>query len=315
MPILDVFSKRQKEKRGDIPDVFQYTILPQEFRVQVVHILRDALGLPRGSRGWRFEGESYKAYQTIHDALCREYGVFSLVENPDGNYANSVFSFLQKAETEKVLDLIELSFKVIAVLKDNYSFKRDAKISISAEDAVSELNARFLEHGIGYQFESGEIVRVDSTLVHAEVIKPVLQALLFDKMYSGANDEFLKAHEHYRNGRYKECLSDCLKSFESVMKAICKKQKWQFNELDTAKKLLDICFQNSLIPDYLQTHFSSLRSGLESGIPTVRNRLAGHGQGLEQVIVPAYIAQYLLNLTATSILLLTEAEKALLHNK
>jgi hypothetical protein len=260
-------------------------------------------------------GEAHDVYKAIHDLLCREYGLFSLVNNPNGNFADSIFNFFLTAEIDKALDLIEMSFRVISNLVDNYSYHRDAGTSASGAEAIAELNFRFFEHGIGYQFESGEIIRVDSKIAHAEIIKPALQTLFSDKAYAGANDEFLKAHEHYRHGRYKECLNECLKSFESTMKAICKRQKWQYNELDTAKKLIDTCFQNNLIADYLQQHFSSLRSGLESGIPTVRNRLAGHGQGTEQVNVPAYISQYLLNLTATSILMLCEAEATLSRKK
>lgn len=151
---------------------------------------------------------------------------------------------------------------------------------------------------------------MDSKLVHSEIVKPTLQ-ILSDKSYAGANDEFLKAHKHYRHGRYKECLNECLKSFESTMKAICKKRRWQYNETDTAKKLLEICFQNGLIPAYLQSHFCSLRASLESGVPTVRNKLSAHGQGIQPTDVPPYLAAYLLNLTATSILLMTDAERNL----
>ena len=50
-------------------------------------------------------------------------------------------------------------------------------------------------------------------------------------MYAGANDEFLRAHEHYRHKRHKECLNECLKAFESMMKAICKKRRWPYSEL------------------------------------------------------------------------------------
>ena len=100
--------------------------------------------------------------------------------------------------------------------------------------------SRFKEHGVGYQFESGEIIRVDSQILHAEVVKPVLTLLGQEERFKGANEEFLKAHEHYRNGRYEECLVDALRSFESVMKAICHKQKWVYNQNDAAKKLIEI---------------------------------------------------------------------------
>ena len=87
------------------------------------------------------------------------------------------------------------------------------------EEAIAELNTRFREHGVGYQYESGEIIRVDSQLLHSEVVKPAL-ALLTSKEYEGANTEFLKAFEHYRKNDTKECLNECLKAFESTMKAL-----------------------------------------------------------------------------------------------
>ena len=51
MPIYDIFSKRQKRLRGEFPDVYQYETIPNELRVQVIHIWRDAFGAPyRGNQ-------------------------------------------------------------------------------------------------------------------------------------------------------------------------------------------------------------------------------------------------------------------------
>ena len=305
MPIVDLFSKREKRKRGEMPDVYQYKQLPKEFRVQVIHILRDVLGEP-AQYSSDYAG---KAYQIIHDALCREYGVFVLTDDArNGHYDLAIFNYFLNCEnTEKSLDIIEFSFRLATIAVDA-AYRNYEHVQLSPSDGIEELNIRFRENGIGYQYESGEIIRVDSQLSHSEIIKPALH-LLNEKIYSGANQEYLTAHDHYRHGRYKECLNDCLKSFESVMKAVCKKHNWQYNDSDTAKKLLDVCFQNNLVPTYLQAHFSSLRSSLESGVPTVRNKLSGHGQGIEPVNVPEYMASYLLNLTATTILFLANGEK------
>ena len=59
----------------------------------------------------------------------------------------------------------------------------------------------------------------------------------------------------------------------------------------------------------MQSHFTGLRSTLESGVPTVRNKLSGHGQGAEEINVPDYIAAYALHLTASNILLLAKADE------
>ena len=179
---------------------------------------------------------------------------------------------------------------------------------LSSDEAIDELNHRFLEHGVGFRYESGQIIRIDSQFVHSEVVRPAL-SMLSTPMYEGANEEFLNAHNHYRAKRYKECLNDCLKAFESCIKAICKKRKWSYNGKDTASRLIDIVFSKELIPSFMQSHFSTLKNTLTDGIPTVRNRLSGHGQGPEEVAVPEYIAAYALHLTASNILLLARADE------
>jgi len=218
MAICDLFSKRQKRARGEVPDVFVYDQLPVQLRVQIVHIIQDALGVDH--YGSKYAKEAYKF---INDVLCREYGLFELTKRPK-SYAESVFNFfLECNDHEQALDIVELSFRVIdkMVRESLYQYYTDRKID--PDDAIREMNARFKEHGVGYQYESQELIRVDSQFMHSEAVKPTL-SLLRDNIFKGANEEFLKAHEHYRHGRHKECLNEALKSFESVMKAICAKR-------------------------------------------------------------------------------------------
>ena len=133
--------------------------------------------------------------------------------------------------------------------------------------------------------------------------------MLSDPMYKGANAEFLSAHKHYRAGEYKECLNDCLKSFESCLKSICDKWHWEYDkDRDAANRLIKLVFDKGLIPTFMQSHFTALRSTLESGVPTVRNKLASHGQGRQIIEVPQHIAAYALHLTASNILLLANAD-------
>lgn len=300
MTVFDLFSKRQKRNRGEVPDVYQYETIPAELRVQIVHIIRDAFGDPYGYRGNELE-----IFKFIHDSLCREYGVFTLGSQYKSNF-DSVFNFLlQTKENDKVIDIVELTFRLIDrhVREYQYGYQN---CKLSPDEAIDELNHRFREHGVGYQYESGMMIRVDAQFIHEEVVRPAL-SMLSDPMYEGANAEFLSAHEHYRNGKYKECLNDCLKAFESTTKAICTQRGWEFKSGDTAKRLIDIVFENELIPSFMQTHFAGLRSTLEAGVPTVRNRLSGHGQGVEEVMVPESVAAYALHLTASNVLLLTRA--------
>ena len=305
MKIYELFSKRQKRLRNEVPDVYQYEDIPQGLRVQVVHIWRDVLGeIERGS--WGLQGAAYEAYQDIHEALCREYGVFAL--GKEENLFERVGNFLLKEEDmEKTLDVIGFSFLYIdQVVRSQPNIYLHPKIS--PDEAINELNYRFREHGVGYQYKSGKIIKVDSEFIHSEVVKPAM-SFLFDPIYKGANEEFLKAHEHYRKGRYKECLNECLKAFESCLKIICQNRRWNYNEKDTANRLIEIVFKHNLIDPFMMSHFTALRSTLESGVPTVRNNQAAHGQGPKEIVVPEYIASYILHLTASNILLLAKANE------
>lgn len=305
MAIFELFSKRQKKIRGEVPDVYVYEEIPQSLRVQIIHIIRDTIGQDK------YENNAQSAYKFIHKALCKEYGMFTLKEYASSDDEAILEYFLNCKDYERCLDIIEISFRIINNYVDkNYSnYKQYTTSSQEPEDAINELNSRFKESGVGYQFETGELIRVDSQYIHSEAVKPVLHLLGSVKAYRGANDEFLSAHEHYRHKRYKECLNDCLKSFESLMKAIHEKHSWPYGQNDTAKKLINSCLSNNLVPEYLQNQFSSVRILLESGIPTVRNKEGGHGQGAEISTVPEHLASYTLHLTATNLLFLANCEE------
>jgi len=309
--IVDLFSKRQQKLRGDLPDVYVYDEIPEQLRVQIIHIWWEILGDEQAYLD-RFRG-AQKVYQVMADTLCKEYGLFAL-DGRNGfqrNHHKELAGFLQEEQNpERVLDAIEISFRFIDKFTRNVDYLGRAHASKFADDAIKELNARFREHGVGYEYKDGEIIRIDSQFLHAEAVRPAL-SLLRGPEYAGAQEEFLKAHEHYRHGRTKEALAECLKALESVAKSICAKRRWKHAPQPTAKALLDVLFDKGLIPPFWSSHFSGLRSSLEGGVPTGRNRLGGHGQGTEVVTVPEYLASYVLHLTASSILFLVEAEKAL----
>jgi Domain of unknown function (DUF7014)/AbiJ N-terminal domain 4 len=314
MGIYDLYSKRQKQLRGEVPDVYTYDNIPHPLRVQIVHIWQDTLGNPDQYANAHRNASVSNAYKFIVETLCREYGIFTLTrENDYGNrnYFSELANFLlQEKDPEKTLDAIELSFRIINGITRNFDYLLRQNASKYADNAIKELNARFQEHGVGFQFIDSKIIRIDSELIHSEVVKPAL-ILLHGKEYAGAHSEFLKAHEHYRHNNTKEALNECLKALESIMKTICDKRKWQYQPNTTCSILIQICIDNGLIDTFWTAHFSALRSTLESGVPTARNKLGGHGQGSAIVDVPMHIASYVLHMTAACIVFLVDSEKAL----
>lgn len=302
MAIFEIFSKRQKKLRGEMPDVYQYDDIPKHLRIQITHIFKDVL---EDRSNDYVESE---IYLEVHETLCKEYGKLSLGELYDPA-KEAVINFIHEEKNiELCLDVIEVFFKVVEkyIKKTRYALINSRQKPV---DAINELNIRFKEAGVGYQLEYGEIIRVDSQFIHSEVVKPVLSLLAKDQNYRGSFDEFLSAHEHYRHQRYKECLNDCLKAFESVIKSIHKKHSWDYRTTDSSKNLINSCLTKNLIPQYLQTQFFAINNLLESGVPTIRNKEGGHGQGAEVKEVPEHLASYALHLTASNLLFLIKCEE------
>src|SRR5205807_2321631 len=116
-------------------------------------------------------------------------------------------------------------------------------------------------------FTNGQLIKQTDQYIHTNVVLPAL-ILLQDPLFRGAQEEFLKAHEHYLNQNYKEAINEALKAFESAMKTICQAQGWNHNPHPTASVLLTILFNQGLIPLMLQSQFNNLNGLLESGLPT-----------------------------------------------
>lgn len=311
MPIFNLYSKRQRAARGEMPDVYVYDDIPLPLRIQIIQIWLGLLG-PKINR------LCYVAYKDIVDVLCHEYGVYSLSvvptiffdSAPRRDYCDELIVFFEKEPNiEKVIDVIEVVFGSILLLKEQDHLRRQG-MEKHVNDAIDELNARFREHGVGYQFDGGLVMRIDSQLIHSEVVKPALY-LLNTHQYFGAQEEFLKAYDHYRRGQSKAAVGECSKSLESLIKTICDKRGWDYEPTATAGKLIQICFEHNLIPDFWQSHFSSLKNLLVNGIPVARNKLSAHGQGANTIEVPEYLVAYMLHMTASTIVFLCDAEAAL----
>lgn len=311
MPIFDCFSSRMKRQRGEVPEVYRYNVLPDALKTQIVMIWRAALGQPRRDfHGW---SEASLLWSMIVDTLREERGAFvlSTEHNGEGEWELELAHyFLTETNVELALDVVEAIFIVIASKIDDNRWAREADQNgrRRPEVAVDDLNARLKQHGVGFQFENGRIMRVDSQFEHQRVVVPAL-ALLRDKAYAGANDEFMRAHEHHRHGRQKECVADCLKAFESTMKVICARRKWAHDKNATAKGLIDTCLKNGLMPTYRESDLAGFRTLLDA-LLAVRNKTSGHGQGEAVVEVPAALAAYALHLAAANILLMVESDRA-----
>jgi len=296
--MFETFSKRAKKRTGQIKDVYIYDTVPERLRIQIIHVWSQAFG-----------EQNNGVWNVINQIMSKELGMFTLTQKNYYTPFQHCREFLQTCTDTEAIDIIELSFVILEEYYQQYHGWDNHGITQPFDEAIEELNYWFRDNNLGYEFTNGELIRIDQTHMHEEVVKPAI-TLLFEEDFEGPAEEFLNAHKAYRKGNYKNALVEALKSFESTMKTICDKKGYTYNKgSDTAQKLIAVLLDNNLIPEYMRKHFSGVRNTLEGGLPTVRNKQAGHGQGAESIKVEPYFVEYAINLAATNIVFLIKAYK------
>lgn len=314
MKIRNIFSRRNKQLPNEIQ--LNFMTFPEKLRIQILHIVNDF-------------------FETIQDSYVRSNVFKDVIKVINHEYGSSIQEerhlireFMASGDILFLIDFVELIFGEIEELfvvhkkvspKDSQEAQVGTKLMAmfaaipneAIKDAIEELNTRLKDNNVGYRYEAGQVIKFESEYAHTQVTVPAIK-LLQNAAYAGANDEFMRAHDHHMHGRNQECITECLKAFESTMKCICEKRKWKYDkDRDTSQKLIAICFKHRLFPEYLQIQLGSLRSLLESGVGTIRNKLGGHGQGKNIRTVDDNIANYALSLCAANIVFMINAEASL----
>jgi len=207
---------------------------------------------------------------------------------------------------DEYIDALELLMRTVHTFIREHEYDFQNATNLTPDDAIEEINARILEAGFGFQFEGGEIVQIDSLLLHKEAVVPALR-LTAREGFESASAEYMKAHESFRHGDYETCLTECAKSFESVLKIIGTERSWYFQETDPAAKLITAAVNAGFLETYVAAGFTSLRAMLESGVAPVRNKTAAHGAGTKARVVPKELAAFQLYQTASVIVFLIES--------
>jgi hypothetical protein len=284
------------------PDSYIYDVLPEKLRNQIKIIVGNAIGY-----------DQFVDDDTVEDIYCNIWEAYELEHGKLDVFHDSISCKWRVLETIKeelnlleVLDMIELCFRLIqriGELPDPHMEQRNA--TLSPNKAVNELNARFKQNNIGYQFRNGQLIKLSNELLHTEIVIEVTN-LLMNPMYVNANEEYMKGQEHFKNGFNKECLNECLKALESTLKIIFTHKGWAYNTSDTLGQLITVAYTNNLIPEYIQTHLGSIRAVLTSGVNSIRNKVGGHGQGPVPIMADDETTRFTLNLTGSYIIYLVE---------
>jgi hypothetical protein len=304
MSLPPTYSRRKRVALSSGTDVYEYEKFSGKLRRQIVQIVQDTIGHPNEYSN----PDPAIYYARAVKVLREEKGVFSLVRADEYIPINEEFlSWVQsEPDVDTLLDGVEIMLQAMEGLHGRYGADfRLRGATTRPADGIAKINARMMEEGVGYQFADGEIIRMDNEIVHREAVVPAL-ILLRDPRFAAANEEYRNAHAAYRAADYETSIIQCAKSFESVLKVIGGERGWEIDENDPASKLISAAFKAEFIPSYLETEFTGLRVMLESSVPVVRNKSAGHGAGKAPRQVPAHLAAFQIQQTAVVIQFLVQ---------
>ncbi len=299
--MFNLYSRRKRDAEGN-PEIFIYDEFPTPFRNQFFTIIQNV---------FEQASKENRSFARAPEELCKMFAQEKGLKYIPGNFSILANSFealeiyVDCCSDENFLDLMDFIFGVFVsndkIHKQCYIFNRENNFF---QDAIDELNLRLKQHSLGYEFLNREIIVKTNTVVHENIVKPTLK-LLLDEEFRGAEEEYLLAFEHYRKSENKDAILNAMKAFESTMKTICSGLGYVFDkDKANAKQLIAVLEKNSFYPSYLNNHITNIRTTLESGAPTLRNKTSGHGQGTTvQNITDAYV-EYALNLVATNIVFL-----------
>ncbi len=241
--------------------------------------------------------------------MCEELGIYSI------DQSSMIYTWLNSPkDPEIILSVLEYAIKIRynSIINrfggDEQSFNIVYGVQGTTLEMVEDINVRFRENGYGYQIENQTIMPIDSTYTHSEAVKPAI-ILLVDNDFKGSLNEFMRAFDAYKNGNVKECIRECSNSIESTLKQIFEENIWEMPRKHTAVQMLDAAMKEGLFPTYMLAHFNALISTVSSGVPTIGNNTARHGDGAEILEPPDYMARYVINLTASALLFLIHAHR------
>ena len=245
---------------------------------------------------------------------CREKGFRKLgryVIHDSNTAFQALEEYVEKSTDDELLDLIDFICSTLNWLISSQNLTRYLLYETPnvIRHAFVELNGRFKQHNLGYEVTNGQLMRIDNQTVHAQYVKPALQ-LLCDEEFAGAEEEYRNAFEARRVGNNKDAILNAGKCFESVMKTICERKQYNDNVGNyAASALLETLKKNNFFPPYMSNHLTNVIETLKSGAPTVRNKVAGHGQGSEITEAPDCLVDYVLGLVAVNSVLLVKLYK------
>lgn len=278
----DLFGQEEEIERKQF---LSYDDIPIETRNKVFYVISE--------NAYRFENEGPLSYpQRIEDF---EYLRFQIRKHKGVTNISNIYDD-ERAINEWMIGCPKEDFlRTIELFIDLRSQDRSTDWKQRLINTINDINEIFKIDKIGYEIVNERFIQKDSEFLHEQVIKTTIN-LLYTNDFKGPLEEFQKALDHYMRREYKDTIQEANKSFESTIKSVLIKRNISFNQSGPADLLLDYLKENGVIYPYTKPLFQ--------GLPMIRNKQSGHGQGIDHKEVYQSYAELALNLAGTFIVFL-----------
>lgn len=210
--------------------------------------------------------------------LLSDYGldVFPWDSQPSLPAFDSMRQLVLSAGGHHVLDAIEVETSYLGDEKEAFR---------------SKVNEILDSHECPWRISDGEFFKLDADFMGARLAARAHDALAANH-FAGAADEYAKARRDLAEGETKDAILHAGKSFESVLKVLTE------NAHGNADRLIKEFVAKGFLDDLPEDMRVGFGEQVLKTLPTLRNKLAGHGQGAEIVTVDAAYGELAVQLAA-----------------
>lgn len=197
-----------------------------------------------------------------------------------GGHAPGLRHLVLECDAPFVLDALEMTFGWL-----RQAGAGEQEVFRTGINGVLEL------HGCPWRLSDGEFFKLDADFMGARLAATAHESLAANR-FAGAAHEYAKARQHLGSGETMDAVFYAGKSFESVLKVLTGLEHANADRL--IKELLAQGYVDDL-PDGARASFGEQ---VLKTLPSLRNRLGGHGQGATIVEIPQAYGELAVQLAA-----------------
>ena len=219
--------------------------------------------------------------------------VYFYLKSNNNDFCNFIVLSLRQKIISKILNR-ERGNQLVRVIN---GFFRSYNHNFELTPFVYDYENWDYEYQVPTVLEYPRVISKADSSIYENAIEPAL-SVLREPPFHQANTEFLGALEDFRNEDFSDCLTKCGSAFESVLKILSNRLGIQFSNSEPSVGERIKCVVKYLKLDDYFIH--TLKA-----TPVIRNKLSSaHGRGEDVKIPSSHVTQYVVDCTASAILLL-----------